>query len=72
MTKYLTLQQVYKKIGMTPEDDTADIIKDVYDLLMWTCTRCGYNWPKKGGAVPGTCANPKCKSPYWNKKKTRT
>lgn len=31
-----------------------------------TCTRCGYTWIPKGETLPKTCANPKCKSPYWN------
>ena len=31
-----------------------------------TCTRCGYSWSPKGNNLPKTCANPKCKSPYWD------
>lgn len=30
------------------------------------CTRCGYTWFQRGDKLPKTCANPKCKSPYWN------
>jgi predicted Zn-ribbon and HTH transcriptional regulator len=31
-----------------------------------TCTRCGHVWYPKGDKLPKTCANPKCKSPYWD------
>ena len=35
------------------------------------CKRCGYEWvPKKEDVRP--CANPKCRSPYWNKPYTKT
>jgi predicted Zn-ribbon and HTH transcriptional regulator len=34
----------------------------------WRCERCGYEWaqrdPKK---TPKVCANPKCKSPYFDR-----
>lgn len=66
-TKYLTLEEIYKKVGLAPEKDEADVVKDIYNLLMWTCTRCGYSWPKRAGVVPGTCASRGCNSPYWNK-----
>ena len=32
------------------------------------CLRCGHKWISKNQTV-GTCANQKCRSPYWNKKK---
>ncbi len=35
------------------------------------CTRCGFKWPKQEGELPQTCANPKCRSPYWNKPRTK-
>jgi len=36
------------------------------------CTRCGYEWWAKDPEVdPKVCANPKCKSPYWNKERVR-
>ena len=40
------------------------------------CTRCGYKWfprvsPDGKIVKPKTCANIKCKSPYYDKKKTR-
>lgn len=34
-----------------------------------TCTRCGYSWHTKEGTMPKVCANKKCKSPYWNRKR---
>lgn len=37
-----------------------------------TCNRCNYNWTPKEDAIPKTCANKKCKSPYWNKKRINT
>ena len=33
------------------------------------CERCGYKWfskPTTEKVTPTVCANPKCKSPYWN------
>ncbi len=34
------------------------------------CSRCGYEWvPRDFEDVPETC--PKCRSPYWSKKKVR-
>jgi len=33
------------------------------------CERCGYKWfskPTVEKVTPTVCANPKCKSPYWN------
>lgn len=32
-----------------------------------TCNRCGYAWVMT--KTPGTCANQKCRSPYWNKER---
>ncbi|VVB70010.1 Uncharacterised protein [uncultured archaeon] len=32
-----------------------------------TCLRCGFKWHQQKDTLPVTCANPKCKSPYWNK-----
>lgn len=71
MPSYPTLDQVYKKVGLTPETDEADVVKDVYDMLMWTCIRCGYPWPKTPGITPNTCASKKCKTPLWNKPRVR-
>jgi len=34
------------------------------------CSRCHYEWvPHTFDDIPVTC--PKCRSPYWNKEKTR-
>ena len=30
------------------------------------CLRCGYEWYPTTPEEPTTCANPKCRSPYWN------
>lgn len=35
------------------------------------CLRCGFTWyPRKPGR-PARCANPKCRSPYWNKERKK-
>jgi hypothetical protein len=36
-------------------------------VTILTCTRCGYQWPMRFDRRPATCANRKCKSPYWDK-----
>lgn len=34
----------------------------------WHCLRCGYVWPVKDPSKrPKSCANLKCKSPYWDR-----
>lgn len=33
------------------------------------CSRCGYDWMPRTAARPTVC--PKCKSPYWDKKKLK-
>jgi len=35
----------------------------------WKCCRCGYTWAKKKEYEdkPVTCANQKCKTPYWDR-----
>jgi len=38
-----------------------------------TCERCGKVWiAKQQNIVPKTCANVKCRSKYWNKKRGTT
>jgi len=34
-------------------------------LKVYKCTRCGYQWASHRDKAPGTCANQKCRSPYW-------
>lgn len=31
-----------------------------------TCLRCGKVWIRRIMHKPKTCANPKCRSPYWD------
>jgi predicted Zn-ribbon and HTH transcriptional regulator len=31
------------------------------------CKRCGYEWIPRSYEKPNRCANPKCRSPYWDK-----
>ena len=35
-------------------------------LWLHTCNRCHNKWTSKK-QWPDTCANPKCRSPYWSK-----
>jgi predicted GIY-YIG superfamily endonuclease len=32
------------------------------------CQVCGYEWERSGEESPVRCANPECRSPYWDKK----
>ena len=36
---------------------------------LYRCERCGYEWlPRRESTrEPKVCANPKCKSPYWDR-----
>jgi predicted Zn-ribbon and HTH transcriptional regulator len=38
--------------------------------IQLTCKRCGRSWNQRGKRKPMQC--PKCKSPYWNKKRKKT
>ncbi len=40
-------------------------------LPHWECNRCGYKWVPRSEKKPLNCANPKCRSPYWDKQRTR-
>ena len=33
------------------------------------CKRCGHDWIQRGIELPKVC--PRCKSPYWNKKRRK-
>jgi hypothetical protein len=35
------------------------------------CNRCKYVWYVFSEVPPSTCARPECRSPYWNKLRTR-
>lgn len=36
------------------------------------CTRCGYEWAgRRGRGKPKTCPNPACRSPYWDRERTK-
>jgi len=39
-------------------------------LYFHSCNRCKYEWVGKL-KTPKTCANPKCRTPYWNKPRIR-
>ncbi len=36
-------------------------------LPSYTCQRCGWEWYPRRPERPVRCANPKCRSPYWDK-----
>jgi hypothetical protein len=38
-------------------------------LVTLKCKRCGWEWHPRTNALPKTCPNRKCKSPYWNKER---
>lgn len=42
----------------------------VIKLPTLKCTRCGYEWHPRAEKMPMHCPNKKCKSPYWNRKRT--
>jgi hypothetical protein len=39
-------------------------------IFLHECNRCDFKWTSKA-ASPGSCANQKCRSPYWDKKRVR-
>ena len=40
-------------------------------IELCTCTRCGWQWYPKTPEKPKTCANQKCRSPYWDRERVR-
>lgn len=38
-------------------------------IIVLKCNRCGHEWPQRGKEAPKSCANPKCRSPYWNRER---
>ena len=46
---------------------SQEIVKGIF---LHHCLRCDFNWTSKA-ASPGSCANQKCRSPYWNKERIR-
>ena len=49
---------------------TSQINKVTPKLFIHNCNRCNHKWIGKL-AEPKTCANPKCRTPYWNKPRIR-
>ncbi len=43
-------------------------MKITINLLTLKCKRCGHEWIPRV-EKPVTCPNPRCRSPYWDKKK---
>ena len=40
-------------------------------IIILKCLRCGNEWVQRGAHRPRTCANPKCRSPYWDRPRIR-
>jgi hypothetical protein len=57
---------------MTAENIDPNCVKTItVEAKECTCCRCGYIWTVFSEALPETCANPGCRSRYWNKKRVR-
>lgn len=39
------------------------------ESLLLSCIRCGWSWFRRSDKLPKVC--PRCKSPYWNRPRTR-
>jgi len=67
-----------KRISVTMPDGSVPIIQQFCDdcfaeyerrmPAIYHCNRCGHRWAG-GDPPPKRCANPECRSPYWNKKR---
>jgi len=56
------------KMRSTPYDTGTNKMP----LQIFHCLRCGYEWVgRRGRPAPKTCANPKCRSPYWDRERIR-
>ena len=44
-------------------------MNDLQRLFWNVCNRCNHKWVPRSENIPKVC--PKCKSPYWNKKRVR-
>jgi len=43
-----------------------------FEPIRLRCLRCGHEWyPRDPHKHPKVCPNPKCKSPYWDRERTR-
>ena len=50
---------------------SSSMSKEVADgIFLHICNRCNNPWTSRI-KIPKTCANAKCRSPYWNKKRVR-
>ena len=61
--KYINMKE--RSISMKKEVSGANVL-----ILGHKCYRCNHAWvPRDIGEIPEIC--PKCKSPYWQKPKTK-
>ena len=51
-----------RQIQLFPIYESRKITKNYW---LHRCNRCEYEWPSKR-EKPNTCADKKCRSPYWN------
>ncbi len=56
-----------KVTNLDPESFTQTLVI----AYKCACNRCGYTWYVFSDVPPSTCARPECRSPYWNKLRTR-
>lgn len=47
--------------------DKCKAILESYEEKVYHCLRCGHIWSSKSKDKPKTCANKKCRSPYWDR-----
>lgn len=50
--------------------DSGELILRATELPTVVCQRCGHTWHPRRNSRPARCANPKCRSPYWNTMRT--
>lgn len=57
-----------KQIENFDEESVKVITIEVYEC--W-CNRCKSRWISLSDTLPATCANPDCRSPYWNRMRVK-
>lgn len=77
----MELEKAIEKVEewMEPHFEDVEDLQEAWNLcrsilehVRLRCLRCGHTWPSKDPMAPDlpkVC--PKCKSPYWNKPRTR-
>jgi len=63
-------REYYQKNRLAIIQRTGRYPLEIKDIWLHECNRCKYKWISKK-KEPVSCANPKCRSPYWNKPRVR-